>query len=121
MTGAVVVALGQHKAGLISNNDKLASKIFLAGENTSERVWRLPLDKAYNKEMDSDRADMRNTTNSSFGSTITASQFLQRFIKDETPWAHLDIAGVAWNSRSYLHKPGVSAFGVRLIDRFLKK
>ena len=121
LTGAVVVALGQHKAGLISNNDKLASKIFLAGENTSERVWRLPLDKAYNKEMDSDRADMRNTTNSSFGSTITASQFLQRFIKDETPWAHLDIAGVAWNSRSYLHKPGVSAFGVRLIDRFLKK
>jgi len=121
LTGAVVVALGQHKAGLISNNDKLASKIYLAGENTSERVWRLPLGKEYNKEMDSDRADMRNTTNSSFGSTITASQFLQRFIKDETPWAHLDIAGVAWNSRSYLHKPGVSAFGVRLIDRFLKK
>ena len=120
-----MVALGTYKAGLFSNNDRLAMKIFKSGEVTKENVWRLPLGEEYDKDINSSRADMQNI-GSRYGGSITAAQFLQRFIVKGTPWAHLDIAGVSWtkkagiNGFSALHNPGATAFGVRLIDQFLK-
>jgi len=125
LTGAIMVALGTYKAGLFSNNDKLANKIFKSGEITKENVWRLPLGEDYNRDINSSRADMQNI-GTRYGGSITAAQFLQRFIINNTPWAHLDIAGVSWtkksgvNGYSALHSPGATAFGIRLIDQFLK-
>jgi len=124
LTGAIMIALGTHKAGLFSNNDKLANKIFKSGESSNENVWRLPLNQEYDKDINSTRADMQNI-GSRYGGSITAAQFLQRFIENNTPWAHLDIAGVSWIKKSRisgysaLHSPGASAFGVRLIHEFL--
>jgi len=126
LTGAIMIALGTYKAGLFSNNDKLANKIFKSGELTNERVWRLPLDKEYDKDINSFRADMQNI-GIRYGGSITAAQFIQRFVVNNTPWAHLDIAGVTWNKKlsnigySALHSPGATAFGIRLIDNFLKR
>ena len=125
LTGAIMIALGTHKAGLFSNNDKLSYKIFKSGEITSENVWRLPLGDEYDKEINTSRADMQNI-GSRYGGSITAAQFLQRFIENKTPWVHLDIAGVSWtkkvgkNGYPALHSPGATAFGIRLIDQFLK-
>ena len=103
----------------------VANKIFRSGEITKENVWRLPLNEEYDKDINSSRADMQNI-GSRYGGSITAAQFLQRFIENETPWAHLDIAGVSWNKKagikgnSAIHSPGATAFGVRLVDQFLK-
>tara|TARA_B100000686_G_C15923734_1_gene540846 strand:- start:99 stop:539 length:441 start_codon:yes stop_codon:yes gene_type:complete len=124
LTGAIMVALGTYKAGLFSNNNNLANKIFKSGEITNENVWRLPLSQEYDRDINSSRADMQNI-GSRYGGSITAAQFLQRFIENKTPWAHLDIAGVTWNKKigksgySALHSPGATAFGVRLINQFL--
>ena len=124
LTGAIMVALGTYKAGLFSNNDILANKIFKSGEITKENVWRLPLGEEYDKDINSSRADMQNI-GSRYGGSITAAQFLQRFIENKTPWAHIDIAGVSWTKKtgmsesSSLHSPGATAFGVRLIYQFL--
>ncbi len=118
LTGACVVALGVHRAGLLSNDDTLAERIFQAGERTGEEVWRLPLGKAYDKQIDSKIADVQNIGNGKGkgAGTITAAQFLQRFV-NETPWAHLDIAGVAWADRAKGITPeGASGFGVRLLN-----
>src|SRR5215510_9736502 len=93
LTGAIVVALGKEYAGLFSNDAKLAGELAAAGEATGEKVWRMPLAKAYDKQIDSKTADMKNIGGRHAGA-ITAAQFLQRFIKD-TPWAHLDVAGTA--------------------------
>lgn len=124
LTGAIMVALGTYKAGLFSNNNKLADKIFKSGEITKENVWRLPLNEQYDKDINSNRADMQNI-GSRYGGSITAAQFLQRFIENQTPWAHIDIAGVSWIKKtgvsgySALHSLGATAFGVRLINQFL--
>ena len=124
LTGAIMVALGTYKAGLFSNNDKLSDKIFKSGEVTKENVWRLPLSEEYDKDINSRRADIQNI-GSRYGGSITAAQFLQRFIENKTPWAHIDIAGVSWTKKagvvgySALHSPGATAFGVRLIHQFL--
>lgn len=121
LTGACVVALGQHKAGLLSNDDKLAEQIYNAGEEVGERVWRLPLGDEYDKQMDSKIADMQNISNMKGGGTITAGQFLQRFVNDKT-WAHLDIAGVAWAEKAKPMTPqGATGFGVQLLDRLVAK
>ena len=126
LTGAIMIALGTHKAGLFSNNDKLSKKIQIAGDITGEKVWRLPIGYEYDKEINSNRADMINIGNSRYGGSIHAAQFINRFIQNNTPWAHLDIAGVSWNMKggqnniTNLHNPGATAFGVRLIDQFLK-
>ena len=125
LTGAIMIALGTHKAGLFSNNDNLANRIFKSGEITNENVWRLPLGEEYDRDINSSRADMQNI-GSRYGGSITAAQFLQRFIQKDILWAHLDIAGVSWTKKagnkgfSTLHSPGATAFGVRLIDQFLK-
>ena len=123
LTGAIMIALGTHKAGLFSNNDKLANKIEEAGNLTGEFVWRLPLGDEYDLEIDSNRADMKNIGSTRFGGSIQAAQFIKRFINNNIPWAHLDIAGVTWSMKSTnkLNTPGATAFGVRLIDQFLKK
>ncbi len=118
LTGAILVALGKEYAGLFSNDDKLAADLATAGEATGEKVWRMPLAKAYDKLIDSKNADMKNI-GGRYGGAITAAQFLQRFVKD-TPWAHLDVAGVAMDSSKTDTSQGwASGWGVRLLDRLV--
>ncbi|MBO1073063.1 leucyl aminopeptidase [Roseomonas marmotae] len=122
LTGAIVVALGHEHAGMFSNDDTLATQLSGAGQAVGEKVWRMPLGEAYDKALKSDIADMKNVGGRPGGS-ITAAQFLQRFIdtKDGAmPWAHLDIAGTAWASKDGATVPkGATAFGVRLLDRLV--
>ncbi|HMB09615.1 leucyl aminopeptidase [Saliniramus sp.] len=118
LTGAIIVALGKDHAGLFSNDDALCEKLGEAGGATGEKVWRLPLGKAYDKLIDSKFADMKNT-GGRYGGAITAAQFLQRFVKN-TPWAHLDIAGTGMAAEaSDVNKSWGSGFGVRLLDRLV--
>jgi leucyl aminopeptidase len=115
LTGAIIVALGQEHAGLFSNNDELAERLGKIGEATGEKVWRMPLGPEYDKQIDSKFADMKNTGGRNGGS-ITAAQFLQRFV-DGTPWAHLDIAGTAMASPANdINRSWGSGWGVRLLD-----
>ncbi len=118
LTGAVIVALGKEHAGLFCNDDRLAGDLTRAGEATTEKVWRMPLGKAYDKLIDSKTADMKNI-GGRWGGAITGAQFIQRFIKD-TPWAHLDVAGVAMDStKSDISQGWASGWGVRLLNRFV--
>jgi leucyl aminopeptidase len=118
LTGAILVALGKEYAGLFSNDDRLAAELSAAGEVTGEKVWRMPLGKAYDKLIDSKTADMKNI-GGRFAGSITAAQFIQRFIKD-TPWAHLDVAGTAMDSnRTDINPSWASGWGVRLLDRLV--
>ncbi|KND16358.1 aminopeptidase A [Pannonibacter phragmitetus] len=119
LTGAVIIALGNQNAGLFSNNDELAQRLFAAGETTGESVWRLPLSKAYDKLIDTPNADVKNTGGRTAGS-ITAAQFLQRFVND-VPWAHLDVAGTAMGSvKDEISQGWASGFGVRLLDQLVR-
>lgn len=119
LTGAVIVALGHHHAGLFCNDDELALKITGAGQATGENVWRLPLSKDYDKLIDSKFADMKNVGSRAAGA-ITAAQFLKRYVGD-MPWAHLDIAGTAMGSpQTEINKSWGSGFGVRLLDRLVR-
>ena len=119
LTGAIIVALGNEYAGLFSNDDKLSGKLTAAGKAVGEGVWRLPMGEAYDKAINSDAADMKNVGNRAGGS-ITAAQFLLRFVKKGTPWAHLDIAGVTWSGNAKPTTPkGGTGFGVRLLDRLV--
>lgn len=119
LTGAILVALGEEMAGLFSNNDELAQRLFAAGQAVNERVWRMPLDEEYDKLLKSDAADVKNISGGRYAGSITAAQFLQRFV-DGTPWAHLDIAGVTWSKKDKPTVPkGGTAFGVRLLERFV--
>ncbi len=121
LTGAVLVALGKENAGLFSNDDTLASQIAEAGLDTGETAWRLPLSKKYNKALDSKTADVKNIGGRDAGS-ITAAQFLQRFINSGTRWAHLDIAGTAMGSPATdINHSWGSGYGVRLLNRFCEK
>jgi leucyl aminopeptidase len=118
LTGAIMVALGKDYAGLYSNDEKLAAEIQDASKATAEKVWRMPLDKAYDKLIDSKNADMKNI-GGRWGGANTAAQFLQRFIKD-TPWAHIDIAGTAMDAtRNDINQSWGSGWGVRLLDRLV--
>lgn len=118
LTGAIVIALGNEKAGLFSNDDELAARLRAAGEAVGEPLWRMPLGEEYDKKIKSDIADMKNVGDRGAGST-TAAQFLKRFV-DDTPWAHLDIAGVAWSKSAKPTTPkGGTGFGVRLLDRLV--
>jgi leucyl aminopeptidase len=118
LTGAIMVALGTEYAGLFSNNDELSERLTKVGMETGERVWRMPLGPEYDKQIDSQFADMKNTGTRNGGS-ITAAQFLQRFV-DGTPWAHLDIAGTAMGApKSEINHSWGSGYGVRLLDRLV--
>ena len=137
LTGAIIVALGHEHAGLFSNDDELAARIAAAGKSTGEACWRMPLGDAYDKQIKSDIADMKNVGGGRQGGSITAAQFLQRFVgggsgkeKDKNggagagqqhlPWAHLDIAGTAWTTKDLASVPkGATGFGVRLLDRMV--
>jgi leucyl aminopeptidase len=118
LTGAIMVALGTEYAGLFSNNDELAERLIKVGLETGERVWRMPLGPEYDKLIDSQFADMKNTGVRNGGS-ITAAQFLQRFV-DNTPWAHLDIAGTAMGApKTEINQSWGSGYGVRLLERLV--
>ncbi|MCO6392761.1 leucyl aminopeptidase [Aliihoeflea aestuarii] len=119
LTGAILIALGQHHAGLFSNNDELAERLFASGQSTGEKVWRMPMGPDYDKLIDSKNADMKNIGGRHAGA-ITAAQFLQRFVK-ETPWAHLDVAGTAMASpANEISQSWASGYGVRLLDRLVR-
>ena len=120
LTGAVIISLGYDYAGLFSNDDGLSEQLLAAGVAEAEPLWRLPLPAAYEKNIDSPAADMKNTGGRPGGS-ITAALFLQRFV-DGKPWAHLDIASTAWKkpSASPTVPEGASGYGVRLLNRLVK-
>ena len=118
LTGAIIAALSNHYAGLFTNDDGLADQLIAAGQAAGERLWRFPMGEEYDKELRSLIADMKNIGGPKAGS-ITAAQFLQRFVKNAR-WAHLDIAGVVWNEKgTVLSEPGSTGFGVRLLNRFV--
>ena len=121
LTGAIIVSLGSEYAGLFSNDDKLSKQIFEAGEKVDEKVWRLPLHKNYDKLMDSKNADMQNINYVGGAGSTTAAQFLQRFIINKTPWAHLDIAGMAFSKYGgALNSGGATGYGVRLLNQLIE-
>ena len=120
LTGAMIIALGHDYAGIFSNDDKLAEELIKAGNETDEKIWRLPLDAAYDKLLQSPIADMKNIGGRAAGS-ITAAQFLQRFINQGVKWAHFDIAGVTWLNKGKPCAPkGASGFAVQLLNRYLE-
>lgn len=119
LTGAILIALGEKYGGLFSNDDDLAFALSAAGEEVNEPLWRMPLHKDYDKMIDSPIADMKNIGERNAGS-ITAAQFLQRFVGKKVAWAHLDIAGMAWNKKGNAVCPkGATGYGVRLLDQFV--
>lgn len=121
LTGAVVVALGSEYAAILGNDDKLAETLSKAGENTGERVWRLPMGEGYKKEIKSDIADIKNVGSGRGAGTITAAEFLKTFVKEDMPWMHIDIAGVELDSKAgTVYEKGATGFGVRLLYEFLK-
>lgn len=123
LTGAIIVGLGHEYAGMFSNDDELVTKLTQAGDATGEKLWRMPLasvGEAYDKELDSDIADVKNIGNGRAGGSITAAQFLQRFVNG-TKWAHLDVAGTVWATKdAELAPKGATGYGVRLLDQFVR-
>jgi leucyl aminopeptidase len=120
LTGAMIISLGHEHGGLFANDDGLADKLTKAGLASGDKLWRFPLSPAYDKLLDSQIADMKNVGPRWAGS-ITAAQFIQRFVDDGTPWAHLDIAGMVWADKpGATWDKGATGFGVRLIDRFVR-
>lgn len=120
LTGAVIVALGHEQAGILSNNDKLTKQLIDAGDKTGEKLWRLPLGEGYHRDIDSPIADMKNIGSAREAGTIIGAVFLERFVENNTPWAHLDIAAMAWAYKDTpLCPKGASAYGVRLLDRLI--
>ena len=121
LTGAIIVSLGSEYGGLFSNNDKLSKQIFDCGEKVDEKVWRMPLHKNYDKLINSKNADMQNINYVGGAGSTTAAQFLQRFILNKTPWAHLDIAGMAFSKYGgALNSGGATGFGVRLLNKLIE-
>ncbi len=121
LTGAIIVALGDRYAGMFSNSNDLADKLYNSSKETQELIWRLPLDSDFDKLLNCQVADMKNITGARGAGSITAAQFLKRFV-GEIEWAHLDIAGVTWSKKgTSLSRPGGTGFGVRLLDNFVKK
>ena len=122
LTGAIIVSLGSEYAGLFSNDDKLSKQILNAGEKVNEKLWRMPLHKNYDKLINSKNADMQNINYVGGAGSTTAAQFLQRFILNKTPWAHLDIAGMAFSKYGgSLNSSGATGFGVRLLNQLIEE
>ena len=121
LTGAMIVALGEHQAGVFANDDELAQGLLAAGEVVGEPVWRMPLGEPYHREIDSQIADMKNISGQRWGGACVAAAFLERFIQPGTVWAHLDIAGVTFAAKDRPLVPkGATAFGVRLLDQLVR-
>ncbi len=122
LTGAIIMALGEEYAGLFSNDDDLSEKLFKIGNAINEKVWRLPLHKNYDKLMNSKYADVQNINYAGGAGSITAAQFLQRFVSKDMPWVHLDIAGMAFSKKAAsINSGGATGFGVRLLNDLIKK
>ncbi len=121
LTGAIIVSLGSEYAGLFSNDDKLSNQLLGAGEKVDEKLWRMPLHKNFDKLINSKNADMQNINYVGGAGSTTAAQFLQRFIINKTPWAHLDIAGMAFSKYGgALNSGGATGFGVRLLNKLIE-
>ena len=121
LTGAIIVSLGSEYAGLFSNDDKLSKQLLEAGDEVNEKLWRMPLHKNFDKLINSKNADMQNINYVGGAGSTTAAQFLQRFILDKTPWAHLDIAGMAFSKYGgALNSGGATGYGVRLLNKLIE-
>ncbi len=121
LTGAIIVSLGSEYAGLFSNNDKLSKQLLDSGEKVQEKLWRMPLHKNFDKLIDSKNADMQNINYVGGAGSTTAAQFLQRFILNKTPWAHLDIAGMAFSKYGGALNPGgATGYGVKLLNQLIE-
>jgi leucyl aminopeptidase len=121
LTGAIIVSLGSEYAGLFSNDDKLSEQLIEAGDKVSEKLWRMPLHKNFDKLIDSKNADMQNINYVGGAGSTTAAQFLQRFVLNKTPWAHLDIAGMAFSKYGgALNSGGATGYGVRLLNKLIE-
>ena len=121
LTGAIIVSLGSEYAGLFSNDDNLSKQLINIGEKVEEKVWRMPLNKNFDKLIDSKNADMQNINYVGGAGSTTAAQFLQRFILNKTPWAHLDIAGMAFSKYGgALNSGGATGYGVRLLNKLIE-
>tara|TARA_B100000989_G_scaffold66576_1_gene46294 strand:- start:847 stop:2304 length:1458 start_codon:yes stop_codon:yes gene_type:complete len=121
LTGAIIVSLGSEYAGLFSNDDKLSNQLINAGEKVEEKLWRMPLSKNFDKLINSKNADMQNINYVGGAGSTTAAQFLQRFILNKTPWAHLDIAGMAFSKYGgALNSGGATGYGVRLLNQLIE-
>jgi leucyl aminopeptidase len=119
LTGAILVSLAHEYAGLFTPDDELAGELMKAADESGDKLWRMPLGDAFDRMLDSDIADMKNVGPREGGS-ITAAQFIKRFIDDGVKWAHLDIAGMAWSDKpSNTYAKGATGFGVRLLDQFV--
>ncbi len=120
LTGAIMVALGKEYAGLFANDDELADKLMDASKKTGEKVWRMPLDKAYDKLIESKTADIKNI-GGRWGGACTAAQFIKRFVKDDVPWVHIDLAGTAMDSgKNDINPSWGSGWGVRLLNQLVE-
>ena len=121
LTGAIIVSLGSEYAGLFSNDDKLSKQLLEVSEKVEEKLWRMPLHKNFDKLINSKNADMQNINYVGGAGSTTAAQFLQRFILNKTPWAHLDIAGMAFSKYGgALNSGGATGFGVRLLNQLIE-
>ena len=121
LTGAIIVSLGEEYAGLFSNDDNISKKIFKAGEKVGEQVWRPQLHENYDKLINSKIADVQNINYAGGAGSITAAQFLKRFILNKTSWVHLDIAGMAFSKKAANINPGgATGYGVRLLNKFIE-
>ncbi len=119
LTGAMIVALGHEHGGLFANDDALADSLSKAGQSVGEKLWRFPLSDAYDKLLDSPIADMKNI-GPRYAGSITAAQFIKRFVDEGVKWAHLDIAGMVWSDKpGATWDKGATGYGVRLLDRFV--
>jgi leucyl aminopeptidase len=120
LTGAIIVSLGHEWAGLFSNNEELASELLRAASESGDKLWRMPLAESFDRLIDSPIADMKNVGPRAGGS-ITAAQFIQRFIENGVKWAHIDMAGKAWADKaSSTYDKGATGFGVRLLDQYVE-
>ncbi|MEL0253779.1 MAG: leucyl aminopeptidase, partial [Novosphingobium sp.] len=120
LTGAMIISLGHEYGGLFANDDDLAAKLDAAGKATGDKLWRFPLGPSYDKLIDSPIADMKNV-GPRYGGSITAAQFLQRYIDKGVAWAHLDIAGMVWADKpGQTWDKGATGFGVRVLDRYVR-
>ncbi|MFO6448478.1 leucyl aminopeptidase [Erythrobacter sp. NE805] len=120
LTGAMIISLGNEHGGMFANDDALAEQLTAAGKASGDKLWRMPLGTEYDKLIDSPIADMKNIGPREAGS-ITAAQFLQRFVREGTPWAHLDIAGMVWSNKpGATWDKGATGYGVRLLDQFVR-
>jgi leucyl aminopeptidase len=120
LTGAIIISLGNEHAGIFANDEDLAARLLAAGTDSGDRLWRMPLGAAYDKLIDSPIADMKNVGPREGGS-ISAAQFIQRYVEKGRPWAHLDIAGMVWAGKpGATWDKGATGFGVRVLDRYVR-